>query len=129
METRRSPRVPISLSIISKVDLQPGQKFSLSEGDIFKAEAADISISGIGVTSKYFLPAGLYIKLEIDGKPFGLKEPMKIKGRVRYSKFIRGQGYRCGLEFTDILPEYTAKIAEFINIYERRKDPRIKLAE
>lgn len=129
METRSAPRVSINLGVISRIDDKNGQKFSLSKGNIFEVKVVDISVSGVGIVSKYFLPKGLSIELEIDGKPFGLDEAMKIKGEIRYCNYIKACGYRCGVKFINILGNYAAKIAELIATYERRKEPRLKLPE
>ena len=129
METRKQPRTRISLKVTSKIDEESGQKFSLAGSKTFEADTIDISILGMAILTKYYLPKGLRIELEIDGKPFGLKKSMKIKGEIRYCIYFSASLYRCGVKFINILSEYKNKIAKFIDIYERRKAPRVKLSD
>lgn len=129
METRITGRVGINLKIASSLDAEAGQKFSLAKGNIFEVEGIDISLGGLGVNSNYFLPKGLRIILEIKGELFGLKAPLKIKGEVCYCKFIKGSQYRCGIKFVDLPQEYKDKISNFVATFERRSEPRLKLAD
>lgn len=129
METRRAPRVNISLKVTSSINKELGQKFSLSADKAFEVDAVDISSLGMGIVAKFFLPQKLVINLEIDGKPFRLDKPMHLKGEVRYCRYIEASTYRCGVKFIDIPKEYQEKISKFIKKYERRKERRIKLSE
>ena len=129
METRSAKRVSVNLKIASRIDNQGDQKFSISQGDIFEVEVVDISVSGIGVFSKYFLPKGLIIDIDIDGKVFGSDKVMKMKGELRYCRSVKISRYRCGIRFVDPPAEYIKIIAEFISKNERRQDPRVKLAD
>lgn len=129
METRLTPRVQLELKIIVQIDEETQQKFHLAKGNTFGVDILDISIGGIGVFSKYFLPKGLLLEVQIEGKPFGLDEPMKIKSRVCYCNYIKSSRYRCGIMFIDIPDDYKNNIAVFIRTYERRKEPRVKLSE
>ena len=128
METRRAPRVGISLKVTSKIDEASKQKFSLSTGKTFEVDAKDISILGVGVYSKFFLPRQLLLELQISGKPFGLGKNMVIKGEVRYCKYTKPSAYRCGIKFLHLSGEYKDKITNFIATYERKKS-RLKLSE
>jgi hypothetical protein len=129
METRYAPRVRLDLKVLSRVSDEDGQKFLLSKGNTFEIEIADISTLGVGIISRFFLPKGLRIELEIDGKPFGLDNSMKIKGEVRYCNYIKSSRYRCGIKFIDISSQYLNKIKDFIATYEKREEPRLKLSE
>lgn len=129
METRRAPRININLKIKSKIPEKYRQKFALTTGASFEVDAVDISMLGIGIFSKYFLPKGLILELEINGEPFELKEEMILTAEVRHCAFIKGQGYRCGVQFLDLSEKYKKVIAEFIATYERRREPRFKLTE
>jgi c-di-GMP-binding flagellar brake protein YcgR len=129
METRCAPRICINLKIISRIDEETGQKFSLAKGNVFEVQIVDISILGIGIISKYFLPKGLHIGLEIDGKCFDLENPFRIKGEVRYCSYVKAIGYRCGVKFINISSQYMDKIKNFIATYERRQEPRVTLSE
>ncbi|MCM8789405.1 MAG: PilZ domain-containing protein [Candidatus Omnitrophica bacterium] len=129
MESRKAPRINIEIKIISKISEEYKQKFSLISGESFEVKAFDISILGIGIISKYFLPQGLILELEIPGEPFGLSGAMYIKGEIRYCIYIKGLGYKCGIKFLEITKEHTRAIGQFISTYERRKEPRLKLSD
>lgn len=129
METRKAPRINIDLKVISRIDEDAQQKFGLVCGEIFEVNVVDITESGVGILSKFFLPKGLIVKLEIEGAVFNLKEIMKIKGEIRYCNYIKDLGYRCGVKFLNVPDIYREAISRFISSYERRKAPRIKLAE
>lgn len=127
--TRSAPRLNINLKLISRIDEEIEQRFSLSRGNTFEVDTVDISALGIGILSKYFLPKGLRIEVDIDGQAFGLDGLMKIKGEVRFCQYIKASVYRCGVKFINISDEYREKIADFISNYERRKEPRLKLSD
>lgn len=129
MESRKAPRIGVETKIISKVSSDYKQKFSLISGESFEVKAFDISMLGVGIISKYFLPPGLILELEITGEPFGLDEAVKIKGEVRYCIYIKGRGYKCGIQFVTISEKHSQAIARFISTYERRKEPRLKLSD
>ena len=129
METRLTPRLYINFKILSRIDRESQTKFSLVKGDNFEVDILDISVGGIGVFSKYFLPRGLRLELQLEGKHFGLGEPIKIKGEVRYCNYAKASGYRCGVKFIDLPTEYKKKIANFIATYDRRAEPRYKLSD
>ncbi|RJP29487.1 MAG: PilZ domain-containing protein [Candidatus Omnitrophota bacterium] len=129
METRITPRVDINITIISTIPADQQQKFALTCGSRFEAHALDISEMGIGIVSKYYLPKKLIIEMEIDGTLFGLKDKMITMGEIRYCAFVRTLGYRCGIKFVDPPEEYRKAIAKFVSLYERRKEPRVRLAD
>lgn len=129
METRGAKRVDVNLKIASRVDNQGEHKFTISQGDTFEVEVVDISVSGIGIFSKYFLPKGLVLDIEIDGKIFGGSEIMKMKGELRYCRSVKLSKYRCGIKFVDPPQEYVKLLADFISKNERRQEPRIKIGE
>ena len=129
METRAAPRIPVDLTIVSLIDRRHEQRISLSEGDRFRVRAVDISIGGIGIVSKYFLPTGLRIILAFPGKRLGLTKTIKTTGEIRYCKFIGHSSYRCGIKFIGIPLLYKNEIAKFVAKYEKRENPRVVLAE
>jgi len=125
--TRSAPRINLNLKIVSKIDKNLKQKFTLATGNVVEAQAFDISVVGIGIFVKYFLPKGLTIRLEIDGSTFGLKDPMKIEGVICHCKYLDRNKYKCGIKFTKLTPKYKDAIANFISDYEKRKNSRFKL--
>lgn len=129
METRIALRIDIDLKVVSKIDEDYQQKFGLVCGKTFEVKGMDVSELGVGILSKYFLPKGLIIEAEIDGAFFGLSEIMKIKGEVRHCRYIRNLGYRCGLKFLNLPDTYRKAIVQTILVQERRKAPRVRLAD
>lgn len=129
METRKHPRINVNLKVISRLDESVFQKFSLTQGKSFEARVVDISILGVGIVSRFFLPRGLILLLEIEGGFLGLKEPIKVKGEVRYCVYMKSFLYRCGLKFIELDTSVEKKLREFIRKNERRKEPRLKLTE
>lgn len=128
MDTRQGPRVEVSLRVISTIDKSMKDAVSLANGNRFEARAYDISIGGIGLLTKYFLPKGLLLELEIEGGPFGLQERIIAKGEVTHCKNIQVHKYKCGIKFTDMSDKYIKVISQFIAGYEKRQSPRIKLS-
>lgn len=129
METRRALRININLKIKSNIPEEYRQKFALTIGSSFEVDAVDISVLGVGIFSKYFLPKGLILELEISGDSLEMKENMIVKAEVRHCAFLKGKGYRCGVQFLNLPSHYKKAIADFITTYERRKEPRLKLSE
>jgi len=129
METRLKQRVRLNIEIIVRIPEGGKQKFTLAEGDSFKAGVLDISVLGIAIFSKYFLPRGLMLELEMPGAIFTINEDIKIRGEVRYSIYVRPSVYRCGIKFLDIPEKYTEAIARFVSLNERRKEPRLRLSD
>lgn len=128
METREGPRIGVSLSVISTINESDRGSISLAGGNSFECRACDISAGGIGLITKYYLPKGLLLELEIEGVRFGLQGKFKVKGEVIHCKNIPAHGYKCGVKFTEIANEYRAAISQFISVCERRKDPRLDLS-
>jgi len=130
METRSSIRIPIELDIAWKIDKQLGQLFSLATGDKCRTKAFDISIGGMGIISKYFLPSGLRIKLAFSGNKLGLdKFFVKTRGEIRYCNYVRHSNYKCGIKFIEAPLLYSKKFNEFKAAFEKRKDNRLTLTE
>lgn len=128
METRQGPRVSLGIKVISKIDKKSKEEILLTSGDRFEGNAYDINIHGIGIFTKYFLPQGLILKLEILGMPFGLNAPIKVRGEVRHCNYVAKAKYKCGIKFLDLPAKQEEAIAKFISTFERRKKPRIDLS-
>ena len=122
METRKAPRLPISSTTKLKVDPSVKGHFGIAKKDI-KVQIIDISVRGIGVLSKYFIPKGVIIDLEfmISG---GL---ITVRGEVK-SAISGGKGLtRLGVKFIDIDKKQHQTIARFIKENERRTQPRLNI--
>ena len=109
------------MKIVIRIDEEATDKFSPSAGNIFEVDLTSISVLGISMYSKYYLPNGLRIILDIDGKPFGLERSMNLKGEMRYCKQIEASKYKCGIKFIKTADEYKNKIAEFVTANEKKR--------
>lgn len=131
VEIRGTPRIKMSLKVISKIYKDLDQKFALAKGSSFKGDTFNISVLGMGISLKYFLPKGLVVELEIQGESFGLTGTMKLWGEVRYCKYMYKQGklYKCGIKFLGIPKEYEQAIVKFSSTYEKGMDAGLKFSE
>ena len=127
MDTRQGPRVEVTLRVISTIDKSMQDSVSLANGNRFESRAYDISVGGIGLVTKYFLPKGLLLEMEIEGAPFGLQERIISKGEVSHCKNIQVHKYKCGVRFTEMADKYTKIIAQFVSSHEKRREPRVSL--
>ena len=128
MDTRRGPRVEVSLRVISTIDESMKDSVSLANGNRFEARAYDISAGGLGLLTKYFLPNGLLLEIEIEGAPFGLKERIKVRGEVSHCKNIQVHKYKCGIRFVGMVDEHIKVIEQFVSNHERRRKLRVNLS-
>lgn len=127
METRSNSRNKITMKLHCKIPEDAGQGVKLACGNAFDADALDISRGGVGFSSKYLLPKGVMLELEIEGTLFGLQQPLKLKGEVVHCKFIKDAGYKCGFKFMDTPEDSQKAIDKFIADNEKRQDPRLEL--
>ena len=127
MESRLGPRVNIDIKISSEISKSDDQNITLADGNQFEANAFDISVVGIGMITKFFLPKGLLIEIDIDGAPFDLAENVKIKCEVRHCASIKNRRYKCGIKFLDLSAEYKKAILQLISKYESKSKSHLKL--
>jgi len=128
-DTRRAARHNTDFKVQCEIPEGLKQTFSLASGNSCEVIAKDISESGMGLVSECFFPRGLIVNLKIGGKAFGLEGDMLFRAEICHCRNQIGQGYLCGVKFIDLSPNYKKTIAEFIADCERRKSPRIKLAD
>lgn len=106
MESRRAPRVKVFIKVDVQIDESMKGHFDISKKNI-EAHMLDVSILGVGILSKYFIPKGAVLDFT-----FGLplksenqeqkEQPFAVKGRVR-SAIPWGKGFtRLGVEFFEI---------------------------
>ena len=124
METRQLKRFPIELNTKINIDHPDEQGFNIAKKDI-ETKIVDISILGIGMLSKYFIPRGVIIKFDIKIKD----EILESKGEVKSAVPAGTASTRLGVQFVDMSSEYRNKITDFIKEYERRAMPRIKIPD
>ncbi|MDP6685664.1 MAG: PilZ domain-containing protein [Candidatus Omnitrophota bacterium] len=119
----------IGRKAVLRIDKNSQQSFSLAKGNSLKVDMFDISVLGVGIRTKYFLPKGLIVHLEINGVLFGLAKPMKVKGEIRHCEQIDTYIYKCGVKFLNISKGHKDSISQLIATHERRTVPRLKLPE
>lgn len=125
LDTRFVSRVDVTLRVVSKINRDANQSFELADGNFFKARAFNIGAQGIGIITKYFLPKGLVVDLEIAGPLFGFKECLTLKGEVRYCNNIYNERnkYKCGISFIGISDECKEAILQFCLHSRGKKNP------
>jgi len=125
--SRLHPRVIVNAKISSiKISEKMRDAVALVK-DEFVGQAVDISVDGIGIFLEYYLPTGVHLDLDVEGKVFGVDRALKMKAEVRYCNFIAQKKYRCGMKFIEISKEDKEVISEFVKNAERRRAPRVKL--
>ena len=115
MENRIAPRSRIDKRVFVEIDKERKQPFYLRDGNIFDADSADVSSTGISVRSRYYLPKGLVVDLKIEGTDFGISEVINLEGEVRYCKQDEPSKYRCGLKFRNTRQRYEDIFANLAN--------------
>ena len=130
MKTKSAPCAAVELKVICRLDGSQDARFRLKRGSPFIARATDISEVGAELLSKYLIPRGIILDLDIDGKVFGLDRNIKTKGEVRFCESVKGlwKSNRIGVKFLDISDVDREALAKFVAAYERRRCPRARLA-
>jgi c-di-GMP-binding flagellar brake protein YcgR len=120
METRKTPRFPLSLKTKLKVDPSVKQHFDIARKDV-EADILDISLGGIGLMCQYFIPRGVILNLE-----FKITDAViQLKGEVRWAKPAgRGQT-RVGIQFMDMSKEQKRALEGFLKEHKKRNHPRL----
>ena len=118
MESRRVPRVKVFIKVNVQIDASMKGHFDISKKDI-EAHMLDVSILGIGILSKYFIPKGaildLTFSLPLKSENQEQKEqPFAVQGCVR-SAIPWGKGFtRVGVEFSQIDDVHREVLGRFI---------------
>jgi PilZ domain-containing protein len=129
MDTRFTNRVNLDLKVFVTIEDDEEQQVALVGGNKIEADVFDISVSGICLGIKHFIPKRLMVSVEIDGTPFGLDDVVKVKGEICYCNYMQSSLYKCGIRFID-MPEILLKaISNLVSMNERRRDPRIELTK
>ena len=79
MQTRSIDRMNVKIKSRVNVLKNNEQDVVLVKGNDFDVMVSNISVQGLAFIAGYFLPRGVKIEIYVPGKPFGLKEEMKIK--------------------------------------------------
>ena len=127
METRLTKRIPVNVKIVSHVDSDLDQKYDLVAGNAFDVKAVNISTSGVGIVSPHYMPAGLVIDLEFDGKILDFPGAFAVRGSIKYCKSTKNSRYKCGVKFQELSKVFMKALNSFISEHDKRRAPRIDL--
>lgn len=123
METRKAKRFSVSFKVKIKVDSSSTERFNIRKEEI-EAEALDISILGLGLLSKNFIPKGVIIDLKFEIN----RKVLELRGEIK-SAVSGGRGLtRLGVQFLDVDKTQSEIIESFIKNNERRSEPRLELS-
>jgi hypothetical protein len=122
METRRVKRLKASFKAKLNIDSSITQRFNIRQENI-EVEVLDISVLGIGLVCKYFIPKGVIVNLQLKIN----NKLIDVKGEIR-SAISGGKGLtRLGIQFIDLDNSEFEIIDKFIKDNERRNEPRLEL--
>lgn len=103
-QKRKQPRVRISRPVYVHA----------SGGDVIRASAFDISLSGIGILCPQPFVQGDILNLRLHIGVTGALEEAILRGQVRYH-YLKDNVYALGVEFIDAAQGTLAKIGEFVH--------------
>ena len=130
-ETRKGQRLQVKGRVKIQIDPSMGDAIHL-EKEIIEVELVDISVLGIGLLSKTFLPKGTVVDLEFPGAalaaPKAAPPPdiLRLTAKVMYNRPQRDL-CRMGLQITQMDDQTNRIIRDFIFSRELRRAPRIPL--
>ena len=111
-EKRRATRIKNGEEEVTITVLSGGE--NLPEEEINGNHIKDISVCGAKIQTNIFLPVNTL--LELDFKSKGVRQPIKILGKVQWNKVIhKNESYECGVEF------YPSKEMEKLHYYISRQ--------
>ncbi|MGD9346175.1 MAG: PilZ domain-containing protein [Candidatus Aminicenantes bacterium] len=104
-------RVTIETAPADKDDAEsaPTKKISFSLTE-------DISLKGIKVISDTFFPIDTFLKIELSLEE--LKEPLHLKGKVKWIKSHDEDLYEIGIEFIESTPDQNRALVNHMYRYE-----------
>lgn len=103
-QKRKQPRVRISRPVYVHA----------SGGDVIRASAFDISLSGIGIICPQPFVQGDILNLRLHIGVTGALEEAILRGQVRYH-YLKDNAYALGVEFIDAAQGTLSKIGEFVH--------------
>jgi c-di-GMP-binding flagellar brake protein YcgR len=113
-------KVP-SLRVKLKIDSSSKTYIGIITKEI-ETKALDISVSGIGLLSRFFLPKATVVCLELKIK----NKIIKIRGEIRSAISITKNLTRLGIKFIDLDNSKLKIIERFIKENEKRHPTRFK---
>jgi len=116
-----------------RIRINPGMGDSVQlEKEPTEVALVDISILGVGLLSKTFLPTGTVVDMEFPGLAVAVPneppppEVLKFTAKIMYSR-PQGDLCRMGLMITEISEESRSAIKAFAFSRELRREPRTPL--
>jgi c-di-GMP-binding flagellar brake protein YcgR len=120
MESRRSKRARVFVKVIVEIQDASKQHFNISKKSVV-TDLLDISALGIGLSTKYFFPKGIMLKLKFslpimaENEDLDLVHFENILGRVCYCISSDAGSMRMGIEFVEIEERLKESISKFVN--------------
>ena len=130
-ETRKSQRLQVSGTVWIQINASMKDSVQL-EKEAVEVEMVDISVHGVGLLSKTFLPKGTTVDLEFPGTAMAIPkaapppEIIRITAKVMYAR-PQGDLCRMGLMITEMDDETRRVIRDFSFSRELRRTPRTPL--
>jgi len=130
-ETRQGQRLQIKGTVWIKINTSMGDAVQL-EKEAVEVAMVDISVHGVGLLSKTFLPKGTVVDLEFPGSALSVPKAahppdvLRITAKVIYAR-PQGELCRMGLIITEMDDEARRIIRDFASSRELRRTPRTPL--
>ncbi len=130
-ETRQGQRLQIKGTVRIKINTSMGDAVQL-EKEAVEVELVDLSVHGVGLLSKTFLPKGTVVDLEFSGLALSVPKAasppdiLRITAKVVYAR-PQEDLCRMGLSITEMNDESRRIIRDFAFSRELRRTPRTPL--
>ncbi len=130
-ETRQGQRLQVKSTVCIKINTSMGDAVHLEKESV-EVEMVDISVHGVGLLSKTFLPKGTVVDLEFPGSALSVPKAahppdiLRITAKVVYAR-PEGELCRLGLIITEMDDESRRVIRDFAFSRELRRTPRTPL--
>lgn len=130
-ETRKGQRLQVNGTVWIQINPAMGDAVHL-EKEAVEVNLVDISVEGVGLLSKTFLPKGTVVDLEFPGSALTVpKSPpppknIRLTAKVMYSR-PQGEMCRMGLRISQMSDETRQFIQEYSSSREQRRSPRTPL--
>lgn len=117
------PKKNSLISVNLKVNSGLAKKLKIKK-ELIEVRAVDVSSSGIGVLSRYQIPRGTIVNLEIIIK----EQTLEMEGEI-ILVFKHNSGLtRFGIKFLDVAEEKKKVLSKFIKSHDERVYPRLILS-
>ena len=130
-ETRQGQRIQVKGTVRIQIDPSMGEAVHLDK-EAVEVSLVDLSVHGVGLLSKTFLPKGTVVDLEFPGSALSVPntarppEVLRITAKVVYAR-PEGELCQMGLMITEMDDETRRFIRDFTFSRELRRTPRTSL--